>query len=201
MKKQSTLVLAALAVAVFPAFAQPSAGDIKANSPNSAYAQDGRGVVARSGYGLCWRTGYWTKADALPECEGDKVAKVPEPAPQPTTKKMSFSGDDFFDYNKATLKPAAKDNLDRLAKDLKNMDLRSVTVTGHTDSRGSDAYNQKLSERRAQSVKAYLISKGVDGKKIATKGMGEKQPAADNATEAGRRQNRRVTIDVVGTAK
>lgn len=109
MKKQSTMLIAVLALAAMPAFAQPSAVEIKAKSPYSAYAQDSGGNVVRSGYGYCWRTGYWTPADALPECEGGKAL-------EPSSKTMSFSGDDLFDYNKATLKPAAKDHLDRLSR-------------------------------------------------------------------------------------
>ena len=200
MKKQSTLILAALAVVAIPTFAQVPAGDIKANTPYSAYAQDARGPVVRSGYGLCWRTGYWTKAVAIPACEGAAPAKA-EAMPVSESKDLVLGADGVFDTNKAVLKPAAKTKLDKLTQDMKGMDVESITVTGHTDSRGSSALNQKLSERRAEAVKAYLVSKGVDGKKIMTKGMGESQPIADNKTEAGRAKNRRVTIHVKGTPK
>ena len=70
---------------------------------------------------------------------------------------------------------------------------------GHTDSVGSDAYNQKLSVKRADSVKAYLVSKGIEKNRVYTEGKGEKQPVADNKTAAGRSKNRRVEIEVVGT--
>jgi OmpA-OmpF porin, OOP family len=202
MKKLFNLVLAISALVTTFAFAQQSV-DIKVNTPNSAYVQDGRGIVARDAYGHCWRTGYWTSADALPECEGMiiRIVAKQEPMPVSRPKNMTIDADDLFDFNKATLKPAGKAHLDRLAEDLNGMDLESVTVTGHTDATGSDAYNQVLSERRATAVKAYLVAKGVDSKKIIAKGVGEKQPVADNSTEEGRAKNRRVTIEVVGTAK
>ncbi|RJX33280.1 MAG: OmpA family protein [Oxalobacter sp.] len=194
MKKIFKLTLIVSAIVATSAFAQ-QAGDIKAKTPYSAYVQDARGVVARSANGLCWRTGYWTPADAIPACEGGAPVAVAEP------EDIVLGADGLFDTNKAVLKPVAQAKLDKLAEDMKRVNVESIIVTGHTDSRGADAYNQKLSERRAEAVKAYLVAKGVDGKKITTKGMGESQPVADNATEAGRLKNRRVAIKVVGEAK
>ena len=74
-----------------------------------------------------------------------------------------------------------------------------IIAVGHTDSVGSEAYNQKLSVRRAEAVKAYLVSKGIEKNRIYTEGKGEKQPVADNKTKEGRTKNRRVEIEVVGT--
>jgi len=74
-----------------------------------------------------------------------------------------------------------------------------IIAVGHADSVGSDAYNQKLSVRRAEAVKAYLISKGIERNRIYTEGKGEKQPVADNRTAEGRAKNRRVEVEVVGT--
>ena len=74
-----------------------------------------------------------------------------------------------------------------------------IIAVGHTDSVGNDAYNQKLSVRRAESVKAYLVTKGIEKNRIYTEGKGEKQPVADNKTKEGRAKNRRVEIEVVGT--
>ena len=82
---------------------------------------------------------------------------------------------------------------------LQGMNLEVIIAVGHTDSIGSDAYNQKLSIRRAEAVKAYLISKGIESNRVYTEGKGEKQPAASNSTAAGRAKNRRVEIEVVGT--
>jgi OOP family OmpA-OmpF porin len=237
MNKLATFVLAASAAFAGSAFAQSSAPtappyaplttDIKANSPYSAYVQDARGIIVRNPFGLCWRTGYWTPADAVPGCDlplcvapetlvdGKCVAPAPvvmapppeaAPAPAPvvaapvvTSEKVSYSADAFFDFDKAVLKPAGKASLDDLTSKLQGINLEVIIGVGHTDSIGTDAYNQKLSIRRAEAVKAYLQSKGIEANRIYTEGKGEKQPVADNKTAAGRAKNRRVEIEVVGT--
>lgn len=203
MNKLAKLVFAASAVVAMSAHAQT---DIKASTPNSAYLQDGRGVVARNSTGLCWRTGYWTPADAVPGCDGALAvaaapASSPAAAPVPTSEKVTFAADAFFDFDKAVLKPDGKAKLDDLVSKLNSLNLEVIIAVGHTDSIGSDAYNQKLSVRRAEAVKSYLVSKGVDAKRVYTEGKGEKQPVATNKTAAGRAQNRRVEIEVVGTRK
>ncbi len=204
MNKLAKLVFAASAVVAMSAHAQT---DIKANTPNSAYAQDGRGVVVRNSTGLCWRTGYWTPADAVPGCDGALAVAAASPsaapaaAPVPTSEKVTFAADAFFDFDKAVLKADGKAKLDDLASKLGSLNLEVIIAVGHTDSIGSDAYNQKLSIRRAEAVKSYLVGKGVDAKRVYTEGKGEKQPVATNKTAAGRAQNRRVEIEVVGTRK
>ena len=214
MNKLVKLVFAASAVVAFSASVQ--AQDFMAKTPNSAYVQDSRGVIARSGTGLCWRTGYWTPADAVPGCDGPIAKPVAAPAPAPvapppppppapvappapTSEKVTFAADAFFDFDKATLKPEGKAKLDDLASKLKGMNLEVVIAVGHTDSVGTDAYNQKLSMRRAEAVKAYLISNAIEANRVYTEGKGEKQPVADNKTADGRAKNRRVEIEVVGT--
>jgi OOP family OmpA-OmpF porin len=112
---------------------------------------------------------------------------------------VSYSADAFFDFDKAVLKPAGKASLDDLVSKLKDINLEVIIAVGHTDSVGTDEYNQKLSVRRAEAVKAYLQSKGVESNRVYTEGKGEKQPVADNKTAAGRAKNRRVEIEVVGT--
>lgn len=230
MKKLVTLLLAASAAIAGVAQAQsappyaPLTTDIQARTPYSAYVQDARGVIARNPFGLCWRTGYWTPADAVPGCdaplcvEPEKLengkcvappappAPVAEPAPAPvvaapvpTSEKVSYSADAFFDFDKAILKPAGKASLDELSAKLGDMNLEVIIAVGHTDSIGTDAYNQKLSIRRAEAVKAYLKGKGIEENRIYTEGKGESQPKADNKTSDGRAQNRRVEIEVVGT--
>jgi OOP family OmpA-OmpF porin len=234
MNKLATLVFAATAAMAGSASAQsappyaPLTTDIQARTPYSAYVQDARGVIARDPFGLCWRTGYWTPADAVPGCDaplcveperlenGKCVAPPPPPAPAPvatpepapkavpvapvpTSEKVSYSADAFFDFDKAVLKPAGKASLDDLVSKLKDINLEVIIAVGHTDSVGTDAYNQKLSVRRAEAVKAYLQSKGVEANRVYTEGKGEKQPVADNKTAAGRAKNRRVEIEVVGT--
>ncbi|HEX2603045.1 MAG TPA: OmpA family protein [Oxalicibacterium sp.] len=206
MKKLAKIVFAASAVVAFSAQAQT---DIKASTPKSAYLQDGRGVVARNATGLCWRTGYWTPADAVPGCDGAltpvaAAETAPAPAaaaPTPTSEKVTFAADAFFDFDKAVLKPEGKAKLNDLVSKLKDINLEVIIAVGHTDSIGSDAYNQKLSVRRAEAVKSYLVSKGVESNRVYTEGKGEKQPVATNKTAAGRAQNRRVEIEVVGTRK
>ncbi len=210
--------LAQLVVAVSTFLAMTaSAQDIMANKPNSAYLQDSRGVIVRSGTGLCVRTGYYSAADAVPGCDAPivkpapvvaksapvKVAPAPAPAPvaapAPTSEKVTFAADAFFDFDKAVLKPEGKAKLTDLSAKLKGMNLEVIIAVGHTDSVGTDAYNQKLSLRRAEAVKAFLTSTGIDANRVYTEGKGEKQPVADNKTSEGRAKNRRVEIEVVGT--
>ena len=97
------------------------------------------------------------------------------------------------------LKPEGRAKLDDLVSKMSGLNLEVIIAVGHTDSVGSDAYNQKLSIRRSEAVKAYLVSKGVEKNRVYTEGKGEKQPVADNKTAEGRAKNRRVEIEVVGT--
>uniref|UniRef100_UPI0014858D5C outer membrane protein OmpA n=1 Tax=Ramlibacter sp. 2FC TaxID=2502188 RepID=UPI0014858D5C len=113
--------------------------------------------------------------------------------------KVTYAADAFFDFDKAVLKPEGKAKLDDLAGKVKDINLEVIIAVGHTDSVGSDAYNQKLSVKRSEAVKAYLVSKGIEKNRVYTEGKGEKQPVADNKTKEGRAKNRRVEIEVVGT--
>ena len=112
---------------------------------------------------------------------------------------MTYAADAFFDFDKSVLKAEGKAKLDDLVGKVKGINLEVIIAVGHTDSVGTDAYNQKLSVRRADAVKAYLVSKGIEKNRVYTEGKGEKQPVADNKTSAGRAKNRRVEIEVVGT--
>ena len=111
---------------------------------------------------------------------------------------MSFATDTFFAFDKSVLKAEGKAKLKELGENIKSISLEVVIVVGHTDSVGTDAYNQKLSQRRAEAVKAYLVSLGVAKNRIYTEGKGESQPTADNKTAAGRAKNRRVEVEVIG---
>ena len=162
----------------------------------------------------CWRDAFWTPATAAPGCDGALVAAAaapaaaapaaaapaakPAPAPAVATK-VTYAADAFFDFDKSVLKPEGKAKLDDLASKVKDINLEVIIAVGHTDSVGSDAYNQKLSVRRSEAVKAYLVSKGIEKNRVYTEGKGEKQPVADNKTKEGRAKNRRVEIEVVGT--
>ena len=108
--------------------------------------------------------------------------------------KVSVSSEASFDFNSATLKPEFKPTLDKVADVLYNDPNQRIQVVGHTDSKGSEAYNQQLSERRAQATADYLITQGLAREQISVEGRGELEPRADNATVAGRAQNRRVEI-------
>ncbi|MBV8036629.1 outer membrane protein OmpA [Roseateles sp.] len=180
------------------------------------------GTVWKNGTNeYCWRDNFWTPATAAKGCDGEikPVPKVEEPKPvappppapppappkpvppppAPVSEKVTFAADAFFDFDKSTLKPEAKAKLDDLVSKTKGINLEVIIAVGHTDSIGSDAYNQKLSIRRSEAVKAYLVSKGVEPNRVYTEGKGEKQPVADNKTAEGRAKNRRTEIEVVGT--
>ena len=157
---------------------------------------------------LCWRDANWTPATAAAGCDGalvpppPPVAAAPAPAPVPpavAASKVTFAADAFFDFDKYVLKPEGRAKLDDLVSKIKDVNLEVIIAVGHTDWIGTVAYNQKLSVRRAEAVKAYLVSKGIEKNRVYTEGKGEKQPVADNKTSEGRAKNRRVEIEVVGT--
>jgi len=126
----------------------------------------------------------------------------PKPAPvKPVAEKVTFAADVLFDFDKAVIKPEGKSKLDDIANKVRGINLEVVIAIGHADSIGSDAYNQRLSVRRAESVKAYMVSKGIEPNRVYTEGKGEKQPVASNKTREGRAKNRRVEIEVIGTRK
>jgi OOP family OmpA-OmpF porin len=177
--------------------------------------RNANGDVWKNASGDCWRNASWTPATAAPGCgpapvapkaveapPAPKAAAAPAPAPAPqapAASKVTYAADAFFDFDKATLKPAGKAKLDDLVGKVKGINLEVIIAVGHTDNVGSDVYNQKLAVKRAESVKAYLVSKGIEKNRIYTEGKGEKQPVADNKTSEGRAKNRRVEIEVVGT--
>lgn len=191
---------------------------------SSAYLTDTRGNVVRNATYLCWHTGYWSPAAAIAECDPDLVPKPapvaaapvaappparqapapapkPAPAPAPLVQKVTLSAETLFDFDKTVIKPEGRRSLDELVAKVALIDLEVIIAIGHTDSIGSDAYNQKLSTRRAAAVKAYLVGKGIAANRITAEGRGEKQPVADNRTREGRARNRRVEIEVIGNRR
>lgn len=194
-----------------------AAGSAFANvTPN---LQDSQGRAVKDGSGAC----VVTSGQVLPECAGAKPAPAPaapakpaepakpaaptapakpaepaKPAPQSVRQAVVIQADALFDFDKSVLRPDGKKSIDDALAKLKGVDLEMVIATGHTDSIGSDAYNQRLSERRAAAVKEYLVSKGIAASKITTIGKGESQPVATNKTAEGRQKNRRVDIEFKG---
>ena len=244
----SAVSVAVVALSASVVFAQ-------ANPANSAYLLSATGApdnnVVRSGrYGtnnascnLCWRTGFWTPAMAIAECDPDLVKKAAPPAPAPavapaapvappastapvapapapaapaapvappapSVQKITLASKALFDFDKAILKPEGQAVLDReivsRIKEVQKLEL--VLVTGHTDRLGSQQYNQKLSERRAAAVAAYLAAKGVAKDKIETLGMGKTQPVPGVVCNQTNRKaliaclqpHRRVEVEVKG---
>jgi OOP family OmpA-OmpF porin len=184
------------------------------------------GEVWKNASGECWRDASWTPATAAPGCDGyiapakpaavemakPAAAAAPAPAPvaapapapvapapAPVATKVTYAADAFFDFDKAVLKPEGKAKLDDLVGKVKGINLEVIIAVGHTDSKGTDAYNQKLSIKRSDAVKSYLTEKGIEKNRVYTEGKGETQPVADNKTKEGQAKNRRVEIEVVGT--
>ena len=158
--------------------------------------ENSTGTAWRNGDGqLCWRDNNWTPATAAKGCDGALVATTK----QVTSTKVTLQADTLFDFDKSVIKPEGQTVLNNLANGIKGIKLEVIIAVGNTDSVGTDAYNMALGQRRAQAVKAYLVSKGIDGSRIYTESKGKSNPVASNATAEGRAKNRRVDIEVVGT--
>jgi OmpA-OmpF porin, OOP family len=211
---KKTLAVALLAGIGFSAVAQ-----------ERVYVIDQRDVVAKSGFGLCWRTGYWTPAAAAADkagCECDKdllpkeacepkaaaAAAAPAAAPKPTGEKITVAADALFDFDKAVLRPEGKAKLDELVSKAAAIKLEVILAVGHTDRLGGVAYNQKLSEKRAAAVKEYLVAKGIEANRVYTEGKGKTQPVTGDTCKGNAKTkalisclqpDRRVDIEVIGT--
>jgi len=198
-------------------------GATVAQAQERVYVIDQRDVVARSGFDLCWRTGYWTPAAAAKDpagcqCDKDLIPKevcepkaAPTPAaaaPKPSGEKITVAADALFDFDKATLRPEGKAKLDELVAKAGAIKLEVILVVGHTDRIGSAAYNQKLSERRAAAVKSYLVSKGIEANRVYTEGKGKTQPVTGDKCKGNAKTkaliqclqpDRRADIEIIGT--
>ncbi len=208
-----------------------------ADASAQGYLTDTRGAIVKSGFGLCWRTSAWTPAMAVAECDPDLVRKpapapvapapapaprpaAPAPAPKPAVPAaaapkrcdatVTLQNDQVFVFDKADLTAAAKARLEKdvIGRLLTCATVEAVVVEGHTDRLGSQQYNQKLSERRAESVKRYLVSRGTDAAKIETLGMGKTVPAKFCPDAKNRKEliaclapNRRAIISIKGAGK
>ncbi|MDR0672561.1 MAG: OmpA family protein [Zoogloeaceae bacterium] len=208
-------------------------GVAAAEAQERVYVIDQRGNVVTSGAQLCWRTGYWTPSaaandpagcqcdrDIVPaaKCSGEAPTAVTpaapktEPAVRPSSGKVSLAADALFDFNKAVLRPEGKAKLDDVVTQSSDIQLEVIVAVGHTDRIGGDRYNQRLSEKRANAVKQYLIGKGIEANRIYTEGKGETQPVTGDqcdklGTENGRNKklveclqpDRRVDVEIIGT--
>lgn len=197
------------------------------NPADTAYLTDVRSSVVMSGYGLCWHTGTGPAPISTIECDPNfvpaPVAKViveptpepvvvavvtPEPVAQPVIERVTLDADALFDFDRAVLRPAGRAALDDFVARIKGIDPEMIMAVGHTDRFGSEAYNQRLSEQRAEAVKAYLVSQGIRSDRVQTEGKGETQPVTkagecDSARSvksiACMQPDRRVEIEVAGT--
>jgi OOP family OmpA-OmpF porin len=224
-------VAAALAALAGTASAQPSSSK---GIPGYAVSSDGNVVL--SGFGQCVRAGHWVPANAAEPCDRIAVARVqapppppvaapaptPAPAPlvvaptpeppRPVIQKMTLSTDVLFDFGKSELKDSGKKKLDELIGQVKDADVDEVIAIGHADRIASDDYNQKLSEARAQAVKAYLEEQRIKGQRVTAQGKGESEPVtgadcqkmgpergSNKKLVACLQPDRRVEIEVLGS--
>ena len=166
---------------------------------NESYVGDSKHHYITDSSGNCVRTSSWKAEDMTVDCGAEPpVAKMAVPPPAPVYEKMTVSAEALFDHDKSVLKPEGKAALHELDEAIKAKGARvvDIDVIGHTDSDGTEEYNQALSERRAQAVRDYMVSEGVDASIIDVSGQGESNPVASNATKEGRAENRRVDIHV-----
>ena len=147
------------------------------------YLSDSQGEEVTNNYEECWEVSY-----GLKYCG--------EPPAAPVAETITITTDGLFDFDSSVIKPELAAKLDEVAARLEGREYSSVDVVGHTCSIGTEAYNQGLSERRAQAAADYLASRGVDSSKMSVRGEGELNPAYSNDTREGREKNRRVEISV-----
>jgi len=214
MKAHRILISVAVAAVFSPAMAE--------NARHEGYLVDTRNVVVTSGAGHCWHTSQWNPALAVEPCDPvPRVAAAPRPAPEPeqaapaqqaapavpiVRQSVDLSADALFAFDEASVQPEGKAILDDVARQLSGVDYDSILVVGHADRIGSDEYNQKLSERRANSVKEYLASAAnIPANRISADAKGESEPVTraedckGNGVVACLAPDRRVHIEVKGT--
>jgi len=176
------------------------------------YVTDTSGAIVHTDFGECWHTSEWTPAMAVVGCDGmvaeappPEVKKMPEPREEHLT--LSDAGEALFAFDKAQLSPKTQSRLDELVSHMRTyQQVDRVVITGHTDRLGSDAYNMRLSQRRAEAVQRYLLDRqAVDASRVEVVARGESEPVVACEGIRGKQKlvaclapNRRVVIDVSG---
>jgi len=193
--------------------------------------RDSSGQVIMSQFGDCWHSGFGPPPASTRQCDPNwrapvvaappppapYVAPAPAPAPAPRAavvaaapvyEQVKLDANVLFDFDKSTLRPAGRATLDDFIARIREFGAGTITAVGYADRFGTDGYNQALSERRVASVKAYLLSKGVDSKRIDSSGRGESQPttrsgecsgAAGNKTISCLQPDRHVRVEMTGS--
>lgn len=217
IKKRTVGMVVGAALAVFGngvAYAQPG------------YLTDSSGKIWKNSYGECWKSGMWTPAMAIPECDPSLIKKeepkkvveaepMPAPAPmvgpdKPAFEKITLQAETLFDFDKSVIHPEGKQhlNVEVVNKMKQYPQVEAILVTGHADRIGTDSYNQDLSARRAAAVKDYLVSQGIESSRIQTAAKGESEPVVACSEVKGRESsknkpliaclqpNRRVVVEV-----
>lgn len=210
--KTSRFGLSVVAMTTLAVAGIVSAGDVT----KEGYVTDSSNAVVRSGFGLCWHTGFWTSAMAIAECDPEFIevaAVAPEPEKTPEISDavvITLQSDTLFEFDKSTIRAEGRRNLDDevVAKMGEYPQIELVLVTGHTDRIGSEEYNHKLSQRRADAVKDYLVAQGIDADRIETAARGEAEPVVSCDEVQGKvsglnralveclKPNRRVEVEI-----
>lgn len=218
-KKQMGLAVSCALALYFvtgAASAEPFPANTAFNAAHQSYLVDQRGNVVKSGFGLCWNAvndpakAYTAGCDPAPvaayvEPKPQQVAAVAAPTPAPVTRRVTLDADALFDFDKAVLRPEGRQALDDFLVKIKDINPEMIMAVGHTDRIGSDGYNQRLSEKRVESVKSYLVGKGIEPNRMNTEGKGETQPVTKAGECVGAnviaclQPDRRVEIEVTGS--
>lgn len=219
-KKQMGLAVSCALALIFvtgTASAEPFPGDSAFNAAHQSYLVDQRGGFVKSGFGLCWHAANNPAKAYTADCDPAPVAAYVEPKPQqlaaiaaptPVTRRVTLDADAMFDFDKAVLRPAGLVALNDFLDKIKDINPEMIMAVGHADRFGSEGYNQRLSEKRVEAVKGYMVSKGIEPNRMNTEGKGEMQPVTkagecDGAKSAKviacLQPDRRVEVEVVGT--